>query len=466
MEMCPEKSAILSLMAFLEPKPVETVIKETITPNATESLPIKTITRERLFLLSLEKAIFLEKYNGNFKQMILKLKFKDLLLLVLIYFGFCPLNFAQNTTDSCFKTGADRPELYLPLLKDKTIAVVTNQTGLLQDKTFLVDFLVKNNVKIKSIFAPEHGFRGDADAGEHVKNGVDTKTGIPIVSLYGSNKKPKPEQLKDIDVVLFDIQDVGVRFYTYISTLTYVMEAAAENKVEVIVLDRPNPHDGYIDGPVLKDAWKSFVGMHNIPVVYGLTIGEYGKMVNGEQWLSNKIQAKYTLIPMLNYHKKQRYGVSDKPSPNLPNNQSINLYPSLCLFEGTQVSVGRGTDLPFQIYGSPWLKNMNYQFTPKPNFGAKDPFLNGRLCYGENLSQNYSDLRELRIDWLLNAYKNYQNIDQNFFLKNLFFDKLAGSDELRKQIISGKTADEIKNSWKKDLEDFQQIRAKYVIYED
>ena len=453
-------------MAFLEPKPVETVIKETITPNATESLPIKTITRERLFLLSLEKAIFLEKYNGNFKQMILKLKFKDLLLLVLIYFGFCPLNFAQNTTDSCFKTGADRPELYLPLLKDKTIAVVTNQTGLLQDKTFLVDFLVKNNVKIKSIFAPEHGFRGDADAGEHVKNGVDTKTGIPIVSLYGSNKKPKPEQLKDIDVVLFDIQDVGVRFYTYISTLTYVMEAAAENKVEVIVLDRPNPHDGYIDGPVLKDAWKSFVGMHNIPVVYGLTIGEYGKMVNGEQWLSNKIQAKYTLIPMLNYHKKQRYGVSDKPSPNLPNNQSINLYPSLCLFEGTQVSVGRGTDLPFQIYGSPWLRNMNYQFTPKPNFGAKDPFLNGRLCYGENLSQNYSDLRELRIDWLLNAYKNYQNIDQNFFLKNLFFDKLAGSDELRKQIISGKTADEIKNSWKKDLEDFQQIRAKYVIYED
>lgn len=437
-----------------------------MTPNATESLPIKIIIRERLFLLSLEKAIFFEKYIGKFKQMILKLKFKDLLLVVLIYFGFCPLNFAQNTTDSCFRNGADRPELYLPLLKDRTIAVVTNQTGLLQDRTFLVDFLVKNNVKIKSIFAPEHGFRGDADAGEHVKNGVDTKTGIPIVSLYGSNKKPKPEQLKGIDVVLFDIQDVGVRFYTYISTLTYVMEAAAENNIEVIVLDRPNPHDGYIDGPVLKDGWKSFVGMHNIPVVYGLTMGEYGKMVNGEQWLSNKIQAKYTLIPMLNYHKKQRYGVSDKPSPNLPNNLSINLYPSLCFFEGTQVSVGRGTDLPFQIYGSPWLKNMNYQFTPRPNFGAKDPFLNGKLCYGENLSQNYSDLRELRIDWLLNAYKNYQTKDQNFFLKNLFFDKLAGSDELRKQIISGKTADEIKNSWKKDLENFQRIREKYVIYED
>lgn len=445
---------------------METVIKETITPNATESLPIKTITRERLFLLSLEKAIFLEKYNGNFKQMILKLKFKDLLLLVLIYFGFCPLNFAQNSADNCFKTGADRPELYLPLLKDKTIAVVTNQTGLLQDKTFLVDFLVKNKVKIKSIFAPEHGFRGDADAGEHVKNGVDTKTGIPIVSLYGSNKKPKPEQLKDIDVVLFDIQDVGVRFYTYISTLTYVMEAAAENNVEVIVLDRPNPHDGYIDGPLMKNEWKSFIGMHNIPVVYGLTIGEYGKMVNGEQWLNNKVQAKYTLIPMLNYHKKQRYGVSDKPSPNLPNDTAINLYPSLCFFEGTQVSVGRGTDLPFQIYGSPWTKNMPYQFTPRPNFGAKDPFLNGKLCYGENLSTTNPDWRELNIDWLLSAYKNYKNKDQNFFLKNLFFDKLAGSDELRKQIIAGKTAEEIKDSWKKDLEDFQRIRVKYVIYED
>ncbi|MCQ4035192.1 exo-beta-N-acetylmuramidase NamZ family protein [Kaistella montana] len=396
----------------------------------------------------------------------LKLKFKDLLLLVLIYFGFCPLNFAQNSADNCFKTGADRPELYLPLLKDKTIAVVTNQTGLLQDKTFLVDFLVKNKVKIKSIFAPEHGFRGDADAGEHVKNGVDTKTGIPIVSLYGSNKKPKPEQLKDIDVVLFDIQDVGVRFYTYISTLTYVMEAAAENNVEVIVLDRPNPHDGYIDGPLMKNEWKSFIGMHNIPVVYGLTIGEYGKMVNGEQWLNNKVQAKYTLIPMLNYHKKQRYGVSDKPSPNLPNDTAINLYPSLCFFEGTQVSVGRGTDLPFQIYGSPWTKNMPYQFTPRPNFGAKDPFLNGKLCYGENLSTTNPDWRELNIDWLLSAYKNYKNKDQNFFLKNLFFDKLAGSDELRKQIIAGKTAEEIKDSWKNDLANFQKIRSKYVIYED
>ncbi|MBU8881643.1 DUF1343 domain-containing protein [Kaistella sp. DKR-2] len=398
--------------------------------------------------------------------MILTAKIKDLLLIVLIYFGVCQMNFAQNIDKNCFKTGADRPELYLPLLKNKTIAVVTNQTGLMKDRTFLVDFLVQNHIKIKTIFAPEHGFRGDADAGEHVKNGVDAKTGIPIVSLYGDNKKPKAEQLKGVDIVLFDIQDVGVRFYTYISTLTYVMEAGAENGVEVMLLDRPNPHDGYTDGPVLKDQWKSFIGMHNIPVVYGLTMGEYGKMVNGEEWLKNGVQAKYTLIPMLGYHKKQRYGVSDKPSPNLPNDKAINLYPSLCFFEGTQVSVGRGTDLPFQIYGSPWTKNMPYQFTPKPNFGAKDPFLNGKLCYGENLSNYPADLRDLNIEWLLNAYKNYKNPTQDFFLKNLFFDKLAGSDELRKQIIAGNSPEEIKDSWKKGLEDFEKIRIKYIIYED
>lgn len=383
-----------------------------------------------------------------------------------MFFGFIQNYYAQNIDKSHFKAGADRAELYLPLLKNKTIAVVTNQTGILKDRSFLVDFLVKNNIKIKSIFAPEHGFRGDADAGEHVKNGVDVKTGIPIVSLYGNNKKPKPEQLKGIDLVVFDIQDVGARFYTYISTLTYVMEACAENKVEVMVLDRPNPNDGFIDGPILKNQWKSFVGLHPVPVVYGLTIGEYGKMVNGEKWLKNGIQAKYTLIPMQNYHKNQRYGVSDRPSPNLPNDKAINLYPSLCFFEGTQVSVGRGTDLPFQIYGSPFTKNLSYQFTPKPNFGAKDPFLNGKLCYGENLSNYPKDLRELNLDWLIKAYKNYKNPEQDFFLKNLWFDTLAGTDELRKQIIAGKTAEEIKTSWKKDLENFQKIRGKYVVYED
>lgn len=459
-------------MAFLEPKPVETVMRETIIPRATDNLPMKTITLERLFLLSLEKAIFLEKYIGNFNAMNLSLKIKNLVLIKLIIFGIVCLTSTKisaqtnNQQENCYKPAADRPELYLKLLKNKNIAVVANQTSLLADKTHLVDFLVKNNIKIKEIFAPEHGFRGNADAGEHVKNGIDTKTGLPIVSLYGDNKKPKAEQLQGVDLILFDIQDVGVRFYTYISTLSYVMEAAAENNIEVIVLDRPNPHDGYTDGPVLKEKWTSFVGLHKVPVVYGLTIGEYGKMVNGEKWLKNGVQAKYTIIPMLNYHKKQRYPISEKPSPNLPNDQSINLYPSLCFFEGTQVSIGRGTDFPFQVFGSPWLKNYQFKFTPKPNFGAKDPFLNGKICNGEDL-RNYPEIKEkLDLSFVINAYKNFDKKSQEFFLKNLWFDTLAGTDELRKQIISGKSEEEIRNSWKQDLQNFEKIRTKYRIYQD
>ena len=459
-------------MAFLEPNPVETVMRETIIPRATDNLPMKTITLERLFLLSLEKAIFLEKYIGNFNAMNLSLKIKNLVLIKLIIFGIVCLTSTKisaqtnNQQENCYKPAADRPELYLKLLKNKNIAVVANQTSLLADKTHLVDFLVKNNIKIKEIFAPEHGFRGNADAGEHVKNGIDTKTGLPIVSLYGDNKKPKAEQLQGVDLILFDIQDVGVRFYTYISTLSYVMEAAAENNIEVIVLDRPNPHDGYTDGPVLKEKWTSFVGLHKVPVVYGLTIGEYGKMVNGEKWLKNGVQAKYTIIPMLNYHKKQRYPISEKPSPNLPNDQSINLYPSLCFFEGTQVSIGRGTDFPFQVFGSPWLKNHPFKFTPKPNFGAKDPFLNGKICNGEDL-RNYPEIKEkLDLSFVINAYKNFDKKSQEFFLKNLWFDTLAGTDELRKQIISGKSEEEIRNSWKQDLQNFEKIRTKYRIYED
>ena len=459
-------------MAFLEPKPVETVIRETIIPRATDNLPMKTITLERLFLLSLEKAIFLEKYIGNFNAMNLSLKIKNLVLIKLIIFGIVCLTSTKisaqtnNQQENCYKPAADRPELYLKLLKNKNIAVVANQTSLLADKTHLVDFLVKNNIKIKEIFAPEHGFRGNADAGEHVKNGIDTKTRLPIVSLYGDNKKPKAEQLQGVDLILFDIQDVGVRFYTYISTLSYVMEAAAENNIEVIVLDRPNPHDGYTDGPVLKEKWTSFVGLHKVPVVYGLTIGEYGKMVNGEKWLKNGVQAKYTIIPLLNYHKKQRYPISEKPSPNLPNDQSINLYPSLCFFEGTQVSIGRGTDFPFQVFGSPWLKNHPFKFTPKPNFGAKDPFLNGKICNGEDL-RNYPEIKEkLDLSFVINAYKNFDKKSQEFFLKNLWFDTLAGTDELRKQIISGKSEEEIRNSWKQDLQNFEKIRTKYRIYQD
>ncbi len=459
-------------MAFLEPKPVETVMRETIIPRATDNLPMKTITLERLFLLSLEKAIFLEKYIGNFNAMNLSLKIKNLVLIKLIIFGIVCLTSTKisaqtnNQQENCYKPAADRPELYLKLLKNKNIAVVANQTSLLADKTHLVDFLVKNNIKIKEIFAPEHGFRGNADAGEHVKNGIDTKTGLPIVSLYGDNKKPKAEQLQGVDLILFDIQDVGVRFYTYISTLSYVMEAAAENNIEVIVLDRPNPHDGYTDGPVLKEKWTSFVGLHKVPVVYGLTIGEYGKMVNGEKWLKNGVQAKYTIIPMLNYHKKQRYPISEKPSPNLPNDQSINLYPSLCFFEGTQVSIGRGTDFPFQVFGSPWLKNQEFSFTPKPTSGAKDPFLNGKLCYGKDLRQFPEIKGKLDLSFVIDAYQNFDKKAQDFFLKNLWFDTLAGTDELRKQIISGTPETEIRKSWQKDLENFEKIRRKYILYEN
>ena len=417
----------------------------------------------------------------------LSVKIKDLVLIMLMIFGLqscttqknnanptpepvktveLTLEKPKNKEDNCFKNAADRPELYLPLLKNKTVAIVANQTSLLADKTHLVDFLVQNNIKIKHIFAPEHGFRGTADAGEHVKNGIDTKTGLPIISLYGDNKKPKSEQLQGVDIVLFDIQDVGVRFYTYISTLTYVMEAAAENGKEIIVLDRPNPHDGYTDGPVLKEKWTSFVGLHKVPVVYGLTIGEYGKMVNGEKWMKNAVQVKYTLIPMLNYHKNKRYPISEKPSPNLPNDQSINLYPSLCFFEGTQVSVGRGTDFPFQVYGSPWLKNQEFSFTPKPTSGAKDPFLNGKLCYGKDLRQFPEIKGKLDLSFVIDAYQNFDKKTQDFFLKNLWFDTLAGTDELRKQIISGTPEAEIRKSWQKDLENFEKIRRKYILYEN
>jgi len=399
-------------------------------------------------------------------QMQFVFKIKNLVSICLIFLGTLVFSQVKNFDSDGFKTGADRPELYLPLLKNKTVSIVTNQTGLLKNGTHLVDFLVSEKIKIKSIFAPEHGFRGDADAGEHVKNGIDQKTGLPIISLYGNNKKPKPEQLAGTDIILFDIQDVGVRFYTYISTLTYVMEAAAEHQIEVMVLDRPNPQDGFIDGPVLKKAWKSFVGMHEVPVIYGLTIGEYGKMVNGEKWLKEGIQANYTLIPMQNYHKTKRYGMMEKPSPNLPNDLSVNLYPSLCFFEGTEVSVGRGTDFPFQIYGSPWTKDLPYRFTPHPNFGAKDPFLNGKECFGENLTTYPEDLRRLNLEWLLKAYHHYKNPQKSFFLKNHFFDKLSGSDQLRKQIVAGKSHEEIRESWKNDLEKFQKIRERYIVYPD
>jgi uncharacterized protein YbbC (DUF1343 family) len=306
------------------------------------------------------------------------------------------VNINSNNTTENIKTGADNIEKNLPLLKDKQIGIVINQTGILTNKIYLVDFLIEKQINIKFIFAPEHGFRGTADAGEHVLDAKDIKTGLPIISLYGDNRKPKSEQLKGIDVMIFDLQDVGARFYTYISTLHYVMEACAENNIPLIVLDRPNPNGNCIDGPILEKEYTSFVGMHPVPILHGMTIGEYAQMINGEKWLKNSVHCKLTIIPCVNYNYKTHYSLPVKPSPNLPNNQSINLYASLCLFEGTNISVGRGTEKQFQIFGSPFLPKSKFSFMPKPNLGAKDPLYNGQVCYGEDLT-SYKRLHRLEL---------------------------------------------------------------------
>ncbi|MFV8364681.1 exo-beta-N-acetylmuramidase NamZ domain-containing protein [Flavobacterium sp. ZT3P35] len=358
------------------------------------------------------------------------------------------------------KTGADNYNNYLPLLNNKQIGIVTNQTGILSNKTHLVDFLLEKNIAIQKIFAPEHGFRGTADAGEHIVDGKDSKTGLSIISLYGDNKKPKLEQLAGIDIMVFDLQDVGARFYTYISSLHYIMEACAENKIALLILDRPNPNGRTVDGPILEKEFSSFVGMHPIPLLHGMTIGEYAQMINGEQWLKNELQCKLTIIPCGNYNRKMNYSLPVKPSPNLPNDQAVNLYASLCLFEGTNVSVGRGTENQFQIYGSPYLPKSDFSFTPKPNLGAQNPVYNGVLCYGEDLS-NYSRLNQLKLKWLIKAYQT--TTDKSKFF-NPFFTKLAGTKKLQQQIEAGISEDNIRESWKQGLEAFKEMRKKYLIY--
>lgn len=389
---------------------------------------------------------------------------KSTYLFVLVFSLFFTIACAQKPL---IDTGANQTESYVKLLKNKRIAVVANQTSIIEKNpkskvnyTHLVDSLISLDVNVKKVFAPEHGFRGKADAGEVVKDGIDTKTGLPIISLYGKNKKPSKEQLKGIDVIVFDIQDVGARFYTYISTLHYVMEAAAESKIPVIVLDRPNPNGHYIDGPVLEKEHASFVGMHPVPIVYGMTIGEYGKMINGEKWLANGIQSKLTVIPLKNYSHKSKYNLPIKPSPNLPNSRSINLYPSLCFFEGTNVNAGRGTETQFQIFGSPFLnEKRKFTYTPQPNEGSKRPKHAYMICYGEDLS-NTAYLNKIDLQWLITAKK--ENTTKNFF--NAFFTKLAGTKTLQKQLEEGKTQAEIKASWQPEIEAFKKIRKKYLIY--
>jgi uncharacterized protein YbbC (DUF1343 family) len=380
-----------------------------------------------------------------------------------------PLPSSTNTKDRKFKTGAENFESYLPLLKDKRVGIVTNQTGILSKEKHLVDFLLEQNINLQKIYAPEHGFRGTADAGELIVDGKDTKTNLPIISLYGNNKKPKPEQLEGIDILVFDLQDVGARFYTYISSLHYVMESCAENNIPLLVLDRPNPNGTIIDGPILEKEHTSFVGMHEIPVLHGMTIGEYAKMINGEKWLNPstssglELKCDLTVIPCLNYSHDMKYSLPVKPSPNLPNDQSINLYASLCFFEGTNVSLGRGTEKQFQIYGSPFLpeSEFDFSFTPKPNFGAKDPVHNGKLCFGEDLTE-IRKVHRLELKWLLKAYEN--TADKTVFFTD-FFTKLAGTKKLREQIEAGMTEKEIRKTWQEGLEQFKEIRGKYLIYE-
>ena len=351
---------------------------------------------------------------------------------------------------------------YLPLLDGKRVGVVGNQTSIV-GKTHLVDTLLSLGVHVRKIYTPEHGFRGNADAGAKVNSGKDEKTGLPIVSLYGKNKKPTPEMLQGIDIILFDLQDVGVRFYTYISTMSYVMEAAAENDIPVVVLDRPNPNGFYVDGPVLKAENKSFVGMHQVPVVYGMTIGEYAKMVNGEGWLKNGVTCELTVIPIQDYNRNAIYELPVKPSPNLPNWESVYLYPTLCFFEGSIVSLGRGTETPFQVYGHPDMRG-SYTFTPKSTSGASKPLLEGQRCRGENLVEYAHDYahnaNELHLEWIIEAYQQLK--DKGFFID--YFRLLAGDKQLRRDIENGKSADEIRASWENDLEAFKGVRAKYLMY--
>jgi uncharacterized protein YbbC (DUF1343 family) len=364
-------------------------------------------------------------------------------------------------------TGAARTGEYLPLLYGKKVAVVANQTSMIGE-THLVDSLLSLGINIKKIFSPEHGFRGTADAGEHLVNYYDEKTGLPVISLYGKHRKPANEDMEGLDIVLFDIQDVGVRFYTYISTMHYLMEACAENNVVFLVLDRPNPNGFYVDGPVLDTVFRSFVGMHPVPVVHGMTVAEYAHMINGEGWLKDSLICNLKQVKCENYTHKTYYDLPVKSSPNLPNLRSVYLYPSLCFFEGTCISVGRGTDFPFQVFGHPDYPDMGFSFTPRSIEGAAtNPKFEGEVCYGVDLSHipfNFvHNNRRLVLDWLIDAYSNMDNKD-NFF--NNYFDKLAGNSTLRKQIIAGKSKWIIYASWKSDIKDFKIIRKKHLLYKD
>ena len=364
------------------------------------------------------------------------------------------------------QTGAEQTELYLETLRGKRVGIIANQTSLI-GKTHLVDTLLSMGVEVTKVFAPEHGFRGEAGAGEHIADGKDPKTGLEVLSLYGKLKKPTPDMLEKTDILLFDIQDVGTRFYTYISTLHYILEAAGENDIEVIILDRPNPNGHYIDGPVLDMKFRSFVGMHPIPIVHGLTIGELTQMILGENWI--KKEPSVQIIPCKGYTHKDYYSLPVRPSPNLPNDRAIALYPSLCWFEGTEVSVGRGTPNPFQIIGFPGCSAGTFTFTPIDIPGiAMDPPFEDKRCSGLDLrdaSTIQKRFIELELDWLIAMYQASPDKD-SFFLASGFFDKLCGNSGVREMVIAGKSASEIRASWQSDLLTYKSMRIKYLLYPD
>lgn len=361
---------------------------------------------------------------------------------------------------SAVVTGAEQLNLLLPKLSGKRVGLVVNQTSIIKNR-HLADTLKSSGVNIVKVLAPEHGFRGSAADGEYINDSIDVKTGIPLISIYGKNRKPSPEQIADLDVIVFDIQDVGTRFYTYISTLHYVMEACAENGKSIIILDRPNPN-GYVDGPILEPQFKSFVGMHPIPVVHGLTIGEIAQMINGEGWLEGKKKCPVEIIKMKNWKHDDAYALPVRPSPNLPNDQAIRLYPSICYFEGTAISLGRGTPWPFQVLGNPELKDMKFQFTPVAIKGVSiNPPQENKLCYGIDL-RTVPTPRKIDLHYLLDMYKAFPD-KEKFFIP--YFEKLAGTASLRQQIKAGFTEEQIRATWKKGLDEYKVMRSKYLLYQ-
>jgi uncharacterized protein YbbC (DUF1343 family) len=382
---------------------------------------------------------------------------------------------SSDSSRSKIVPAAERLEAYVPLLKNKAVAIFANHTSV-AGNTHVVDTLRKSGVRIVKIFAPEHGFRGTADAGEKVDTYTDSTTGIPVVSLYGKKRKPSAADLQGVDVLVFDIQDVGARFYTYISSLEELMEAAIDNNKPLIILDRPNPNGSYIDGPILNKKYRSFIGMQPVPVVYGMTIGEYGKMLLGEKWIDSSLHAKaknfkLTVIPCENYSRDSKYRLPVRPSPNLPEMQSIYWYPSTCFFEGTALNEGRGTDKAFQIFGHPLLPDTLYAFTPVSREGARTPKLQDKLCYGWNLHAPEEEVlrqvdNRIQLKWLLQAYQMFPDKDSFFIGKGAFFNRLAGTDELMKQIKRGDSEEQIRKSWQPGLTAFRAIRKKYLIYSD